>query len=902
MKGWLIFIIIFLSVAAVAGIITGILLSKKGDTINYSCNSATGKCEKNKNGNYKSLKDCEKSCKIIPPDKLYECVNGNCVKNTSGKSSLSDCTQTCSPGSAPAPAPAPPAPAPAPPAPAPSPGDCLKFPSSTIPTSKGNQNIFDWKTNDDKTLVTGSWTNAANGGYVSINNISAQNNLIMLASYCPDPWSKSYCNSVAFTMNILNWCSIYTGVQHAKKITEDNVKVLISVGGSSFGDPEWCGLIYGNENGVCGSSSSSEDCDCPSKNASWLRCSEKSDFMTNYEKIYGQTFVFDPTVESETCCTSTTEPYKYNHHQCMCQSGYVYDGTSKTCIKLKPQCVPNSGSSAQIITACYDQQTDETVCKTTQGCYWSSGGSSIPTCSPGTTCKAPSSTNPKWHPPPISCTIDDENATSKCVNKKCGCPFTTGIYRYGGMGYNNTDGTFFPIKETDQDSGKPIGTKISGGISAGAAPMLVHILKQTTADGFDLDFEGGIKKAYGPGLVLLCYLVKKYATWSKSQSEPNDNLGNQGINGVPIFTYTPLSGPGSGSQGTIKESNEGDLYNDFSTLIQSLLKIKEQWASMDYTKGTYPADPGYSRPGGSGPGGWLMQSFLYSDCPFDYVVPMLYNGGQYGYCPKDCQSSHWPIMSNNQAFNWNGLLNYWIGQSGTLPGVVNPPKMKHTKLLPAFIAYDTKGTFCKYDLERFIEEYLQPSQDDATWKFNKIHGAVFFYYNGSGYSNNLMNNLVEGVRYSMSANEAQTHTVFNGVWTYGGDKYGNGYCGTYYNGKDCTGKSGGGGDSYDLCSKKSHDKWAATCKQTDCLSSMGNCGAAKDFCSGWDPSCCTNQYKKQECAKDHACASSEYCVPRSSQPSGWCSICNGDKSACNITAQCECVNEKEAHARCPSTQ
>ena len=66
MKGWLIFIIIFLTVAVVAGIVTGIILSKKG---NFSCNSATGKCEKNKNGNYKSLKDCEKSCNKISPCK-----------------------------------------------------------------------------------------------------------------------------------------------------------------------------------------------------------------------------------------------------------------------------------------------------------------------------------------------------------------------------------------------------------------------------------------------------------------------------------------------------------------------------------------------------------------------------------------------------------------------------------------------------------------------------------------------------------------------------------------------------------------------------------------------------------------------------------------------------------------
>ena len=67
MKGWLIFIIVFFSLAAIAGIVTGIILSKKRDVTTYSCNSATEKCEKNKNGNYKSLKDCENNCKKISP-------------------------------------------------------------------------------------------------------------------------------------------------------------------------------------------------------------------------------------------------------------------------------------------------------------------------------------------------------------------------------------------------------------------------------------------------------------------------------------------------------------------------------------------------------------------------------------------------------------------------------------------------------------------------------------------------------------------------------------------------------------------------------------------------------------------------------------------------------------------
>ena len=90
MKGGIIFVIVFFSLAAVGGIVIAIFLSKKSKTVNYSCNFSTGKCEENKNGKYKSLKDCEDNCK---PSKGSGSSSG--PGKTSKCSSNSDCDPKC---------------------------------------------------------------------------------------------------------------------------------------------------------------------------------------------------------------------------------------------------------------------------------------------------------------------------------------------------------------------------------------------------------------------------------------------------------------------------------------------------------------------------------------------------------------------------------------------------------------------------------------------------------------------------------------------------------------------------------------------------------------------------------------------------------------------------------------
>lgn len=101
MKAIILFLIIFFSMAAVAGgIVTAVVLSNKPK---YICNSSSGKCEQNKNGNFKSLKDCEKKCKKLPKNELYKCENGNCIKNDYGILSVEHCKAFCKKGISPIP-------------------------------------------------------------------------------------------------------------------------------------------------------------------------------------------------------------------------------------------------------------------------------------------------------------------------------------------------------------------------------------------------------------------------------------------------------------------------------------------------------------------------------------------------------------------------------------------------------------------------------------------------------------------------------------------------------------------------------------------------------------------------------------------------------------------------------
>jgi hypothetical protein len=113
-----------------------------------------------------------------------------------------------------------------------------------------------------------------------------------------------------------------------------------------------------------------------------------------------------------------------------------------------------------------------------------------------------------------------------------------------------------------------------------------------------------------------------------------------------------------------------------------------------------------------------------NNSPFDYVVPMLYNGGQYTYAN--------PVPTTPGAFSWNGLLNTWARNYLT-KGTSN------TKLLPAFICYaDSSSNRPLYeqaafectDLQHYINDFIEKPFDSAVIPV----GALYFYYATEGYN------------------------------------------------------------------------------------------------------------------------------------------------------------------------
>jgi hypothetical protein len=121
----------------------------------------------------------------------------------------------------------------------------------------------------------------------------------------------------------------------------------------------------------------------------------------------------------------------------------------------------------------------------------------------------------------------------------------------------------------------------------------------------------------------------------------------------------------------------------------------------------------------------IYDSLQSNDCPFDYAIPMLYNGGQYPYGDQI-----------GEDFTWNGLLDNWRNK------FMKPSANKNTKLIAAFIEYQAnettttkpgeappkyqkQATFNCSDLRIFLDKYIlsTPADGGAT-----VDGAAFFYY------------------------------------------------------------------------------------------------------------------------------------------------------------------------------
>ena len=188
------------------------------------------------------------------------------------------------------------------------------------------------------------------------------------------------------------------------------------------------------------------------------------------------------------------------------------------------------------------------------------------------------------------------------------------------------------------------------------AQCLFRIMYYSGAHGFDLDYEGlDSDGLMGIQITLLMIELK--------------TIANHVQKDVPcILTMTPLSGTSYGTQsgnnvnfkdklvsqkivtawqedGFYKRQIQGNGKPDL--IIYDLAKFQD-----DATPPPSPSSYGYGWP--QGQMSFIYQSFLYSDCPYDYVLPMLYDGGQYPWSPRYIG---WTDMGTN--FSWNGLMSYW---------------------------------------------------------------------------------------------------------------------------------------------------------------------------------------------------------------------------------------------------
>ena len=187
---------------------------------------------------------------------------------------------------------------------------------------------------------------------------------------------------------------------------------------------------------------------------------------------------------------------------------------------------------------------------------------------------------------------------------------------------------------------------------------------------------------------------------------------------------------------------------------------KYTWKPDNFPKSADPVNfPDKLKPA-EGPMGWIYQSFLYADCPYDFVIPMLYDGGQYPSCKSGLKSNCW--NTEGQGFSWEGLCSWWAydekecassfssGTSGAQPLVI--PMNSNCSLVAAFIGYKDKCTFCCKDLVKFENDWWlrrggvgstaagRTSKDGN----NRIDGVVYFYLGDtSNYSENHIYSLLQ---------------------------------------------------------------------------------------------------------------------------------------------------------------
>ena len=178
--------------------------------------------------------------------------------------------------------------------------------------------------------IVGAWINAANPPW----NIIPNMDIMMLASFTPNPWSSLYPCTSNFslfpTKDSDNYTNLINLVINGKSKAS---KVLLSVGGSSFGVGEWSSLLYKYVKDIAPSA-----CQCPTPGY-WFGCkADENSCCLQTDKAIGKCgglYTINNT-DNKDCCDFAGNP-----HKCCCGYGSTLQNVNgvQTCVSSIPNSV-----------------------------------------------------------------------------------------------------------------------------------------------------------------------------------------------------------------------------------------------------------------------------------------------------------------------------------------------------------------------------------------------------------------------------------------------------------------------------------------------------------------------------------------------------------------------------------
>ncbi|MHA2083721.1 MAG: hypothetical protein ACXABD_08195 [Candidatus Thorarchaeota archaeon] len=484
-----------------------------------------------------------------------------------------------------------------------------------------------------------------------------------------------------------------------------------------------------------------------------------------------------------------------------------------------------------------------------------------------------------------------------------------------------------------------------------------RMLIYTLADGFDLDYESPDQLGLmGIAMTLFCCKLKWLCGGPGAFKAPGDPITSKATcpSVTCIITMTPLSGSSYGHPGYAIGGDGGNIAdpNDFFKVTAERNIIDEwafegddsttpgyntcwipltsqtsqvpscgagtadganafcirspatdaqgmekegaynyQWDYANYPKPRYGNDDKLKA--AEGAMGWIYQSFLYADCPYDYVIPMLYDGGQYPSCDKGLKSNCWD--TEGQGFSWEGLCSWWAydenecadsftqGTPGAQPLVI--PMNSNCSLVAAFIGYKDKCTFCCKDLEKFANKWWLRDVDDdgraSKTGNNRIDGVVYFYLGDtSNYSQRHIYSLLQASNNYLSDAKIPS-------WGLGGQ----GYVGKGLTMGKCT----------PACDLFNDQKTGSICTDT-CSAQGGETGGGKgmSLCGGAsDNSCSEAAWNRWSGFPNAVSMQSNIYVPTQDNPNGCMGAQNFLKNSAGVPERMTCL---EAQLKANSIQ